>query len=424
MWVTASAILAQPWIGDIGRELGSPILAWGIVCGVALIPGFANAFILVSLILDTRPQYRLHKMETPISVLIAAYNEEAVIAGTLESIAKQNYGGLLTVIVIDDGSSDNTTTAVHDWVAKNGTDAIKYVVLNMPKNGGKSAALNYGLNQVDTEYTLTIDADTYLFKDSLNHIVANIVNGPENTAAVAGAILARNSRKNWLTKMQEFDYFLGIGVVKRTQSLFQGTLVAQGAHSIYRTELLRDVGGWPEDCVGEDIVVTWAMINKNYRIGYAENAFAFTNVPEDYKTFYNQRERWSRGLIEAFKRYPKTITTLRKNSPFIFLNLLFPITDLFFMFVFVPSMILAIFFQSYLLVGGMTVLLLPLALLVNIVMFYKERSIFKDYDLNIRKNILGAIMYSLFYQIIMCPATISGYWKEILKIGGKSWGTK
>ena len=79
--------------------------------------------------------------------------------------------------------------------------------------------------------------------------------------AVAGAVLVRNSRASLMTAAQEWDYFHGISAVKRMQSMYHGTLVAQGAFSLYRKQALKTVGGWP-DCVGEDIVMTWAMLER------------------------------------------------------------------------------------------------------------------------------------------------------------------
>ena len=82
---------------------------------------------------------------------------------------------------------------------------------------------------------------------------------PADTAAVAGTVLVRNSRVNILTRVQEWDYYLGIAAVKRMQGLYQATLVAQGAFSLYLTEEVRRVGGWP-DAIGEDIVLTWRLM--------------------------------------------------------------------------------------------------------------------------------------------------------------------
>ena len=94
-----------------------------------------------------------------------------------------------------------------------------------------------------------------------NDLVERYLSDPPNTRAVAGTMLVRNSRANWVTRAQEWDYFHGIAAIKRVQSLYQGTLVAQGAFSIYDRATLIEVGGWA-DCVGEDIVLTWAMLRE------------------------------------------------------------------------------------------------------------------------------------------------------------------
>jgi len=423
-WMLGSVWLALPWIQDLS-DIFNPFVAWFIVIGIAIVPGFANAFIIPALLLDKRPGYPIPDILPDITILIAAYNEGSTISDTITSILKQNYPGHVHVIIYDDGSTDNTEQAVISHV-KSFTNADNFTLhyRQMPANLGKSKALNMGLKLIRTKLFITIDADTYLYKDALKYLVTNIVCGPPNTAAVAGTIVVRNSRKNFLTKLQEWDFFQGIAVVKRTQSLLQGTLVAQGAFSIYETAIIKENGGWCNKSVGEDIVLTWALRAEGHRVGYAERAFAFTNVPETYRQFFKQRERWSRGLIEAFKTYPAVLLDIRPNTPFIYINLLFPYTDLVFVTAFMPGMIAAIFFQWYGVVGIMTLILLPLAIIMNWIMFIKQRKIFIDNGLAIRKHFAGFVVYMLFYQLIMIPATITGYWKEILKIGNKNWGTK
>ncbi len=121
-------------------------------------------------------------------------------------------------------------------------------------------------------------------------------------------------------------------------------MVAQGAFSAYWRSAVEAVGGW-ENTVGEDIVLTWALHKKGYRVNYAENAFVFTSVPETYGQFFRQRQRWARGLIEAFVRHPEIIFKLRPYSPFVYLNLLFPYLDVAFLLFFVPGLIAALFFN-------------------------------------------------------------------------------
>ena len=90
--------------------------------------------------------------------------------------------------------------------------------------------------------------------------------------------------------------------MKRQQGLFQGTMVAQGAFSVYRTGALAGAGGWP-DQIGEDIVLTWAMMREGGRVGYERTAIAFTGAPEDVRSFSRQRRRWARGMIEGLSEH-------------------------------------------------------------------------------------------------------------------------
>ncbi len=159
--------------------------------------------------------------------------------------------------------------------------------------------------------------------------------------AVAGAVLVRNSRASLITAAQEWDYFHGISAVKRMQSMYHGTLVAQGAFSLYRKDALEEVGGWPES-VGEDIVMTWAMLEKGYRIGYAEDAIVFTDAPTSFGQFYHQRKRWSRGLIEALQRHKGLLFKRRLSTLFVWWNMLFLPLDLTFTFIFIPGLVAAL----------------------------------------------------------------------------------
>lgn len=142
---------------------------------------------------------------------------------------------------------------------------------------------------------------------AIQNIMDKLVNSEENIVATAGAIFAQNDKKNFVTKLQQWDYTLGIFGVKLYQGSYNSTLVAQGAFSAYKTEIVKDVGGW-QDCVGEDIVLTWDLLSKGYQTNFAKNAIAFTESPETFKGLFRQRKRWARGMIEAFKKV-KVITS-------------------------------------------------------------------------------------------------------------------
>lgn len=413
-WLAFSVWYAIPWFRDLAHLSDWPIAIFA-VGGIAIVPGFMNAFLISSLLMDRRPP-RKPLVEYPgITILVASYNEAASITETIQSIERQHYPGPFEVIVIDDGSTDTTASIVggqrFPWLA----------LLRQPTNAGKAAALNRGLAVARFDLIITIDADSYLYDAALEHLVERYSADPELTRAVAGTMLVHNSRKNWVTRMQEWDYFLGIAATKRVQSLYQGTLVAQGAFSIYDRQVLRDLGGWV-NCVGEDIVLTWAILEAGWRVGHAEDALCFTNAPESLLQFLRQRQRWARGMFEAFRRHPQILLAPRLSTFFIWWNVFFPWLDLAFTLCFIPGIVLALF-GIYWIAGPLTLLLLPLSFVMNWTMYRVSVAMFRSQGLKVRQNLLGFALYTLAYGVILQPACVVGYLSELFSLR-KSWGTK
>ncbi len=415
-WGGFSIWASRYWFAELSPIVGAGFAIF-LIAFIAIVPGFMNAFMFSSLLFDRRP-IRQHLDEYPnLSILIACFNEEPYIKETILSIEKQAYPGKFEVIVINDGSIDQTATIVQELVQEKSWLRL----INLNSNQGKAAALNIGLEEAQYSKIVTIDADSYLFKDALARITERYASDPINTRAVAGTTLVRNSRENWLTQSQEWDYFHGIATVKRVQSLNQGTLVAQGCFSLYDKDALNEIGGWPET-VGEDIVLTWALLEKGYRIGYCEDAIIFTVVPNTLKGLVRQRQRWARGMIEAFKYHPGILFKPRLSTFFIWWDLFFPLMDLTFTFAFIPGIILALL-GHYWIVGPMTLSLFPIALFINWLMFNTESKMFEAQGLHVRKNILGFLIYLLPYSMILQPAAVVGYFLEFLGVR-KVWGTK
>lgn len=413
-WMATSFLLAQRWIDELSSVVG-PTLAYLAICGIAILPGFMNAFLVVGLLLDRRPPRSFITAYPGVTVLVAAYNEQDSILSTLVSLDQQQYPAPLEVLVINDGSTDATESLLagvsYPWLR----------VINLRQNAGKANALNQGLKLASHQLTITLDGDSYLYGDALKNLVERYLSDPPNTAAVAGTVMVRNSRVNLITRIQEWDYFHGIAAIKRLQSLFQGTLVAQGAFSLYRTDVLRQLGGWPES-VGEDIVLTWGILKQGYRVGYCEDGVSFTNAPTTFRQFIRQRQRWSRGLIEAFKAHGSLLLRPRMSTIFIWWNLIFPYMDVVYTLVFIPGIVLALF-GIYWVAGPMTLLVLPLALAVNYLMFFIQSRMFKAQGLKVRRNPMGFIVYTLFYGILLQPGCVVGYVSELLNLR-KHWGTK
>lgn len=409
VWLSISIYFSIPWVESLAVHMTLPISLL-IVIGIAYIPGYMNAFMVSSLLLDRQPPLKNTDVNKPITILIACYNEEKAIEDTLRYISMQEYSGTINVIVIDNNSNDKTA----EVALKSGRDMNLTVKVIHESKPGKNFALNTAINYVETEYVLTLDADTLLHKSAVKNIMSRMLIAPSDVCAIAGAVLVRNGRSNLLTKIQEWDYFLGIASIKRLQGLFQGTLVAQGAFSLYKTSAVQHVGGWP-DAIGEDIVLTWKFLGNGWKVYFEPLAVAFTEVPEVLKHFYRQRSRWARGMVEALKVIKPWAQPLYTVKYLTSCNLVMPYLDFVYTFVWIPGLFLA-FFGYYWIVGLTTLFVLPLAMLQNYILYRYQKGVFSSLNLKIRKNNFGFIIYVLFYQILMSPIAVIGYLQEFFSL--------
>jgi len=410
LWVIFSVFLSISWVNELA-SITNVFIAVFIIGGIAYVPGFMNAFLVCSLLLDKQPKFKNDNPDYEVTILVAAYNEENNIFNTLRYIKNQDYRGKINTIVINNNSKDNTVNEIYR--AK--------IELNMnvtcidEPNPGKFNALNTGLGSTNTKYVITLDADTLLHEKAIRYLVSRICSAPIEISAVAGSILVRNSRDNLLAKIQEWDYFLSIVSIKRMQGMFQGTLVAQGAFSIYNTQIVKDIGGW-SDAIGEDIVLTWNMLSRNHKVYFEPLAIAFTDVPIKVIHFIRQRSRWARGMIEGLRLvkpwkqpniYYKFLTAI---------DLLIPYMDFSYTFFFIPGLILALFGKFYI-VGPVILYVLPITITTFLILFkYQKKKVFDVLNLRVRKNILALVLFILGYQLLMSPVSLWGYYQELFKM--------
>jgi biofilm PGA synthesis N-glycosyltransferase PgaC len=408
LWVCFSLWLSRTWIRTLGHDITMP-LAVLVIVGIALIPGYLNIQLLTSIMLDRPPLLRFDVEFPEITLLIAAYNEEGSIAETLDYALNSDYPGQLQIAVVDDGSTDRTRELVAEYAARD--PRVRLLAVD---HGGKANALNAVLATVSSPLVATIDADTLLMPYSLKRAVARMLASPPDTVAVAGAVLVRNSRENMLTRAQEWDYFLGIASVKRGQALLQGTLVAQGAFSVYDATALRLIGGWPNR-IGEDIVLTWRMLLQGGRCVFEPTAVAFTEAPANWAAFARQRRRWARGMIEGLRDHGfSLLKRMDFYSHSVAGNFLFPLLDATFTFAFLPGVVLAAT-GNFEIAGPMTLMVLPLNAVLGGIMFLHQRRVFAAVNLRVRDNRRGLLFYFFCYQFVMSPISLAGYTLEAVR---------
>lgn len=167
--------VSMPWLHDFAKYVTLPAAVL-IIAGISYIPGYMNAFMIVSLLLDRQPPLPASSPERPVTVLIACHNEERGIRTTLAYLADQEYSGKLKVIVIDNNCSDQTAERAKAAGRELGLDLL---VLE-EKTPGKNYALNAALALVETELMITLDADTLLHKLAVKHIVSRYEAAPRS----------------------------------------------------------------------------------------------------------------------------------------------------------------------------------------------------------------------------------------------------
>jgi cellulose synthase/poly-beta-1,6-N-acetylglucosamine synthase-like glycosyltransferase/peptidoglycan/xylan/chitin deacetylase (PgdA/CDA1 family)/spore germination protein YaaH len=241
---------------------------------------------------------RPHRQASPgfnprIAVLIPAYNEEKVIVRTVRSVLHSDYENL-HVIVIDDGSTDDTFEVARAAYARE--IAAGRVEVLTKANGGKAAALNYALERLDEEFYVGIDADTVIAADAIAKLIPHFED--PRVGAVAGNAKVGN-RVNLWTRWQALEYITSQNFERRALDLFNVVTVVPGAIGAWRTEPVKRAGGYPLNTVAEDADLTMNLLEQQYKVVYEDRALAFTEAPINASGLMRQRFRWSFGILQS-----------------------------------------------------------------------------------------------------------------------------
>ncbi len=235
-YVAFAVWASSPWRAELRDAIG-PVMAWVIPIFLAYVPAVLIGFMVFTLI---TLRYRVPSLDPPsgpwpegawppVTVVIAARDEESAIGPALERIADLSYVGPLTAILADNNSTDRTAEVAEETARRRGLNLWR----TFEPEAGKWRALNRALGSVETPIVVTVDADTLLHPEALKYLVGRLMREPggQHVCACAGVVV-QNPTRNLLTRMQSWDYRLGINGVKRMQSAYDSTLVAQGAFRI------------------------------------------------------------------------------------------------------------------------------------------------------------------------------------------------
>lgn len=278
-----------------------------------------------------------------ISIIAPAYNEELTIVENIRSLMSLKYINY-EVMVVNDGSKDNTLQKMikaydlikiekeidPNWkskpirgVYKSTLPAFAKLTVIDKENGGKSDALNTGIQLSESKYVGCIDVDCLLMPEALLHVVKSFFQrSKKRVIAVGGVIRVANSckisggqleeirlPKNWLARFQMLEYTRSFLLGRMAWSRIDSLLIISGAFGFFDREIALAVGGYDTNTVGEDMEIVFRMRRymhdrkEGYTVEYIPDPLCWTEVPDSVKILINQRDRWARGNIETLYKH-------------------------------------------------------------------------------------------------------------------------
>lgn len=334
----------QPVLMDIALGLAILILVNGIIINILYSYQLLIAYLtLRDRVVPATPLvawWRINAESLPMSILVPAYCEEATIVESVRSLLNLHYPNF-EVIVINDGSSDNTLDVlIKDFELSSSVRAYDKAVEHKPirgiytskrfarltvvdkANGGKADALNTGINLSRSPLFCAIDADSILEADALLRAVEPFINTPDKVVAVGGTIRIANGNtikhgrvinvalpKQLLPLLQIVEYLRAFLMARLAWSEMGALMLVSGAFGIFKRSVALDVGGYSLDTVGEDMEIIVKihrhMRDKNlpYQIRFVPEPVCWTEAPEDLTFLGRQRRRWQRGTLETFFKH-------------------------------------------------------------------------------------------------------------------------
>src|SRR5947208_1118327 len=231
----------------------------------------------------------------PISIVMAAYNEGRVIAETLRALLASDYKGEIEVIVVDDGSRDETASQV-----KHVAHVDPRIRLLQQENRGKARALQRGLAAVHHGIVVFIDGDTQCQRDTLPRLLGPFTD--ERVGAVSGHAKVGNLR-TFIARCQALEYTCGFNLDRRAYNRWNCITVVPGAISAIRKGAIEQAGGLSLQTLAEDTDLTLSLHKHRQRIVYVPDAIAWTEAPESVRTLARQRFRWAYGTLQCLWKH-------------------------------------------------------------------------------------------------------------------------
>jgi cellulose synthase/poly-beta-1,6-N-acetylglucosamine synthase-like glycosyltransferase len=272
----------------------------------------------------------------PISIIVPAHNEEKSIRMAVRKLLELDYPEL-EIIVVNDGSQDRTLEemqlefrlrAVRGlYVPELKSAPVRglyrsetnptLVVVDKEAAGSKADAVNAGLNAATCPYVCVVDADSVLERDALLRIMLPVVQNPGRVVAVGGIVRVLNGSKiessqlrarlprKSIEVIQVIEYLRAFLIGREAWAEGNMLTIISGAFGVFRTDLVRAVGGYRARAIGEDVDLVTRLhrylleLGADYRISFVPDPVCWTEVPSDLRSLGRQRARWHKGLVDV-----------------------------------------------------------------------------------------------------------------------------
>ena len=232
------------------------------------------------------------KIQLPfVTLAVPAYNEEKTIIRTIESLLLLDYPQQkYEIIIIDDGSTDSTSTLVQNFMQKNADAPLIFI---HQKNKGKAAALNNALSHARGTLFACVDADSTVDPKALRPMIPHFQD--PRLGAVISIIKVRNT-KNIYARMQRIEYTIS-AFTRRLMARIQTLAMTPGVLSVYKTNVLFQIGKFAENNMTEDFEIALRLKYHGFLIAIEPESITYTDVPSTFHKLARQRIRWFRGFI-------------------------------------------------------------------------------------------------------------------------------
>ncbi|HKF79296.1 MAG TPA: glycosyltransferase [Thermoleophilaceae bacterium] len=225
----------------------------------------------------------------PLTAIVPAFNEAETVADTISSLQGQTLPPV-EIFVVDDCSTDDTGAVA---------EAAGVRVVRPPANtGSKAGAQTFALQFVTTEFVMALDSDTTLAPDAVERL-SRVFANPE-IAAASGSVLPRRVSTVW-ERGRYVEYMFAFSFFKRIQDHYGKPLISSGCFSLYRTNVVREVGGWSDRTTAEDMDLTWTLYQRGWKVRFVPQAVCYPIEPCNLDLLRKQLRRWSHGFVQNVK---------------------------------------------------------------------------------------------------------------------------